>query len=344
MGRNTQKGVRRQHVLTVVVLCLSLVWASPCLDQATSQALRSVEGSGRVRVVVPSSMDLDSTIVERVLEAATPQPPLRGFPTDILAEFGVTVSLVEEGREGYEAWTFPVQSVVVIALGDAALWDTAKMRRVIRHELVHVGLYRFLGGRKVPIWFHEGFAEWAAGGLDCIGQVRLGLNVLARHTGGRVLGQLEHPNGISRGAYDLFASFFDFVDVRYPGLLEDGTLLTAVREEGVRSALEHTFGRTLEELEREWQHHLFAVYVGRPIPRCGGGATPNPRKRGHLTERPPLMRLDLLRFHGRLVVGNGLFSAPSEAAEALRPRLPTLWPGGPVKTDLFRGPETRPLP
>ena len=202
------------------------------------------------------------------MEAAKQQLPLRGFRTDVLDEIRVTVSLVEKRREGYEGWAFAVQSVVVIALDDVALWDDDKLRRVIRHEVSHVGMARVLGGRVAPIWFSEGFAEWAAGGPDCAGQVRLGLNVLTRYAGGRALGHLDNPDRVSRNAYDLYASFFSFIEDRYPGPLEEGALLVAVREEGVRDGIENTFGKTVEELEREWQQHLFSVFVDGGIPNC----------------------------------------------------------------------------
>lgn len=38
--------------------------------------------------------------------------------------------------------------------------------QVLRHELAHVALQRFLGGARVPRWFSEGYATWAAGQLD----------------------------------------------------------------------------------------------------------------------------------------------------------------------------------
>ena len=268
MMRIRLNGVRPPKAVVVSAVCLLVLWIRPCLGQANPQPIRSIVGSGGVRVVLPVSIEVDAVFVQRVLEAAAQQQPLRGFRTDVLNDINVTVSLVEKRREGYEAWTWPFQSVVVIASEDIALWDDDKLRRVIRHELVHVGMDRFLGGRQTPIWFREGFAEWAAGGLDCVGHVRLGLNILTRNTDGFVLEELDYPNQVSRGAYDLYASFFDFIEGRYPGPLEDGTLLVAVREGGVRDGIEHTFGKTVEELEGEWQQYLFAVYVEGAIPNC----------------------------------------------------------------------------
>jgi hypothetical protein len=40
------------------------------------------------------------------------------------------------------------------------------MDRVLRHELAHVALQRYVGDFQVPRWFTEGYATWAAGQLD----------------------------------------------------------------------------------------------------------------------------------------------------------------------------------
>jgi len=37
---------------------------------------------------------------------------------------------------------------------------------VLRHELAHIALHRYLGHAQVPRWFSEGYATWSAGQLD----------------------------------------------------------------------------------------------------------------------------------------------------------------------------------
>ncbi len=65
--------------------------------------------------------------------------------------WGVGIAVPEEGR------------IVLPAYGRA---PPLELGEILRHEIAHVALHRFLGGALVPRWFDEGYATWASGGLD----------------------------------------------------------------------------------------------------------------------------------------------------------------------------------
>jgi hypothetical protein len=53
-----------------------------------------------------------------------------------------------------------------ILLMKAPLADRVEAGNLLRHEIAHIMLDRMLGGRTVPHWFHEGFAQQKAGEWD----------------------------------------------------------------------------------------------------------------------------------------------------------------------------------
>lgn len=61
---------------------------------------------------------------------------------------------------------FPESGVIVLPAYASGRGGTHTLDQVLRHELAHVALQRFVGGSRVPRWFSEGYAVWAAGQLD----------------------------------------------------------------------------------------------------------------------------------------------------------------------------------
>ena len=61
---------------------------------------------------------------------------------------------------------FPDRGMIVLPAYQSARGATHSLDQVLRHELAHVGLQRFMGPARIPRWFSEGYATWAAGQFD----------------------------------------------------------------------------------------------------------------------------------------------------------------------------------
>lgn len=103
----------------------------------------------------------------------TLQLPIRlpGLPNDVLTSDSVLVYLTPD-QEAFDSlapnvpdWSggiaFPEGGRIVLPAFSGRL-GTEPLGTILRHELAHVALSRYLG-RAVPRWFHEGYAQLAAG-------------------------------------------------------------------------------------------------------------------------------------------------------------------------------------
>ncbi len=61
---------------------------------------------------------------------------------------------------------FPDRGIIVLPAYGTDRGPTHELPRVLRHELAHVALQRFVGPARIPRWFSEGYATWSAGQLD----------------------------------------------------------------------------------------------------------------------------------------------------------------------------------
>jgi hypothetical protein len=68
---------------------------------------------------------------------------------------------------------FPQSGTIVLRADDNAV------RQTLRHEMAHLALHRMVEGR-VPLWFDEGYAGWAAGEFDRLDGWGLNLAVIRR--------------------------------------------------------------------------------------------------------------------------------------------------------------------
>jgi hypothetical protein len=92
-------------------------------------------------------------------------PPVRIYlPPDEARFDSITGGRAPEWGAGV---AFVDSSIIVLpgfsSAGRGAVQDLGP---VLRHELAHVALHRYLGDVQVPRWFSEGYATWAAGQLD----------------------------------------------------------------------------------------------------------------------------------------------------------------------------------
>lgn len=125
---------------------------------------------------------------------------------------------------------------------------------VLRHELAHLALHRYLGGIQIPRWFSEGYATWAAGQLDADAAWLLRLAFLTRRAPPLDSLALDWPalTTDARIAYLLSASAVGF-------LAETGgergleILLVRWRETGsFDDALRATYTMNSGQLEEYW--------------------------------------------------------------------------------------------
>lgn len=219
-----------------------------------------------LRVVFPYEEAVDSAKAQLLVAIFDSQTPIRGLPLDILTGERITISLAAEPTHGVDGTSYPMRRVIVLPLVDAFEWEREKLRRVIRHELAHVATGIFLDYALLPRWFEEGFAESAAGALTCEAELRIRLELMVRKRRGQPAPQLLEGGGFGRVRlfYDLWATFFAYVDEQWGGVVTDGRLLEGVRAHGVNAGLPHVLSKDLGQLEQGWQSYLLNRYADLP--------------------------------------------------------------------------------
>jgi hypothetical protein len=128
------------------------------------------------------------------------------------------------------------------------------LQRVLRHELAHIALYRYLAPNRIPRWFNEGYATWAAGELDFAAEWQL--RVAFANGSAPPLDSLElswpRATEDARIAYLLSASVVAYL-VRASG--EDALALFLQRwhsAQDMNQALAATYGLSIDQLETHW--------------------------------------------------------------------------------------------
>jgi hypothetical protein len=168
-----------------------------------------------------------------------------------------------------------------LTLGRAPRWgaavallraDGGNLSRTLRHELAHLALHQQVDVR-VPLWFDEGFAGWAAGEWDRMGGLELNLAVARGAIPGlRVLdGALRGTETSADPAYALAVSAVAELARRNPS----GTLapLLGRLQEGddFEAAVLATTGLTVDRFEEEWQRSVRRRYGLATWLLAGGG-------------------------------------------------------------------------
>ncbi|HET7426295.1 MAG TPA: hypothetical protein VFJ50_04595 [Gemmatimonadales bacterium] len=150
--------------------------------------------------------------------------------------------------------------------------DEGDLTRTLRHELAHLALHEAVPVR-VPLWFDEGYAGWAAGEWDRFGSLELNLAVVRG-----ALPSLTALDGALRGsastadaAYALAVSAVAELARRNPS----GTLtplLQRLQAGGdFEAAVLATTGLSIARFETEWQRTLRRRYTFGNWLVAGGG-------------------------------------------------------------------------
>ncbi|HEX2611285.1 MAG TPA: hypothetical protein VHK68_09760, partial [Gemmatimonadales bacterium] len=150
--------------------------------------------------------------------------------------------------------------------------DLEDLYRTLRHELAHLVLHQAVTVR-VPLWFDEGYAAWAAGEWDRLGTLELNLAVVRG-----AVPDLEGLDGALRGSattadvsYALAVSAVLELARRNPSQSLGPLLQRLSAGEDFEAAVRATTGLTLSEFEREWQRSLRKRYSLGIWLMAGGG-------------------------------------------------------------------------
>jgi hypothetical protein len=150
--------------------------------------------------------------------------------------------------------------------------DGGDPQRTLRHELAHLALHQRVPVR-VPLWFDEGYAGWAAGEWERLGVLELNLAVARGALPGfRALdGALRASATTADAAYALAYSAVSELARRNPS----GTLTPLLEHlaggQDFESAVLATTGLTVDRYEEAWQRSIRHRYGLVTWLLAGGG-------------------------------------------------------------------------
>jgi hypothetical protein len=150
--------------------------------------------------------------------------------------------------------------------------DRGDLYGTLRHELAHLALHQAIGVR-VPLWFDEGYASWAAGEWNRLAALELNLAVVR----GAVPG-LRSLDGALRGsatsadaAYALAASAVTELARRNPSGSLSPLLQRLRAGQDFESSVLATTGLTLDRFDSEWRRTVRRRYSLATWLLAGGG-------------------------------------------------------------------------
>ena len=201
-------------------------------------------------------------------------PPLPALPPDILSTSPPIRIVLADSDQHFDILTGgripewgagvadPEAGLIIVpgyAGGRAA---TSDMRKVLRHELAHVALHRYLAPGRVPRWFNEGYATWSAGQLDVEGGWILRVAFALDRAPPLDSLELSWPRATAdaRVAYLLSASVVEYL-VRESGEAALTSFLQRWRtSQDMEQALAQTYGISIDQLERHWRRDVKRRY------------------------------------------------------------------------------------
>jgi peptidase MA superfamily protein len=185
--------------------------------------------------------------------------------------------LVPDGRrlDSLTSGRAPAWGAAVALPGERTILlraDDSDLYRTLRHELAHLALHQAVGVR-VPLWFDEGYASWAAGEWERLSGLELNLAVVRGAVPDlRALdGALRASASTADAAYALAVSAVTELARRNPtGSL--APLLQRLRAgEDFEASVQATTGLSLPQFEREWRRTLRRRYSLAGWVLAGGG-------------------------------------------------------------------------
>lgn len=150
--------------------------------------------------------------------------------------------------------------------------DQDDLPRTLRHELAHLALHEAVAVR-VPLWFDEGYAAWAAGEWERFGGLELNLAVVrgAIPSLTALDGALRGSASTADAAYALAASAVTELARRNPTGTLTPLLQHLERGEDFDAAVLATTGLTLDRFEDGWRRAVRRRYTWGQWLIAGGG-------------------------------------------------------------------------
>jgi hypothetical protein len=150
--------------------------------------------------------------------------------------------------------------------------DVGDVYETLRHELAHLALHQAIGVR-VPLWFDEGYASWAAGEWERLGALELNLAVVRG-----AVPDLRGLDGALRGsattadaAYALAVSAVTELARRHPSRSLAPLLHRLGAGQDFEASVQATTGLTLAQFDVEWRRNLRKRYSLGTWLLAGGG-------------------------------------------------------------------------
>ena len=218
----------------------------------------------------PSKPRLGSAVAEMLAQSA-PLPalpstaPSFGRPIRIIiaesdAHFdSITGGAIPEWGAGVAN---PQAGWIVIPGYTGGRATNSDMRRVLRHELAHIALHRYLEPARIPRWFNEGYATWAAGELDVEAGWRLRIAFATGKAPPLDSLELDWPTATpdARVAYLISASVVEYL-VRESGVPALTVFMQRWRAtQSLETALGQTYHISLDQLETYWRKDVKSRY------------------------------------------------------------------------------------
>jgi hypothetical protein len=140
--------------------------------------------------------------------------------------------------------------------------DAPDIQTTLRHELAHLALHRQVPGR-VPLWFDEGYAGWAAGEWSRLGGLELNLSV-ARGAVPELRdldGALRRSRSSVGPSYALAMTAVLELARRHPGGTLEPLLARLRQGEDFDAAVLATTGLPLAAFESAWRRSVRSRYT-----------------------------------------------------------------------------------
>lgn len=150
--------------------------------------------------------------------------------------------------------------------------DAGDLTQTLRHELAHLALHRKVQVR-VPLWFDEGYAGYAAGEWARLGSLELNLSLVRGAVPDlRTLdGALRGSSSTADAAYGLAVSAVSELANRNPTRTLDPLMSRLVAGKDFDQAVLETTGLTPSRFEEAWQHAVRRRYGVVTWLVAGGG-------------------------------------------------------------------------
>lgn len=156
----------------------------------------------------------------------------------------------------------PEQGLIVLRAYGGTSGGYDQLVPVLRHELAHIALHRYLGDAYIPRWFNEGYAMWAAGELGTAEEWQLRVAFVTRSAPPLDSLELGWPamTTDARVAYILAASVVQYL-VRESGPRALDVFMRTWREtQNFDTALGRTYGLSIDQLETHWRRDIRRRY------------------------------------------------------------------------------------